>query len=209
MNIRLLIIDDHSIVRQGLVTIMATTSDIEVVGEAQNGNEALEKVRQLHPDIVLLDFSIPGLQGADLIHRLKSEHPEGRIIMLSMHKDSEVVTRMLKAGIDGYVTKDTDATTLLNGIRKVAKGGRFIDPELVDLMIFDSTPSSSLHSTLSEREFQIIGMLARGGAMGSIAETLHLSAKTVSTHKTNAMRKLHLQTTSDLIRYALQNGIAG
>jgi DNA-binding NarL/FixJ family response regulator len=208
MTIRLLIVDDHSIVRQGLVTIMATTEDIEVIGEAQDGSQALDEVRRLRPDVALVDYSIPGIQGADLIHRLKAEQRELRILMLSMHKDNEVVSRMLKAGADGYVTKDVDAPTLLGAIRKVAAGHHFVDPELMDSMIFESRSAAMPQRALSNREFQVLRMVADGQAVVSIAETLHLSAKTVSTHKTNGMRKLHLRSTTDLIRFALQHGLA-
>lgn len=209
MSIRLLIIDDHSIVRQGLATIMAATPDIDVVADAGDGSQGLDELRRHLPDVTLMDFSIPGIQGADLIRRLKAEHPKGQILVLSMHKEGEIVSRLLKAGAAGYVTKDAQVETLLSAIRKVAAGGKFIDPSLVDLMIFDTPQlSRTPRQTLTDREFQILRMLAKGSSINDIADGLRLSAKTVSTHKTNLMRKLHLQTNADMIRYAFQHNIA-
>lgn len=209
MTIRLLIIDDHSIVRQGLITIMATTPDIQVVADACDGGRGLDEVRRHQPDVVLLDYSIPGIQGADLIRRLKAEHPRGQVLVLSMHKEGEIVSRLLKAGAAGYITKDAQAETLLCAIRKVASGGHFIDPSLVDLMIFEAPQATRTpRQALTDREFQILSMLAKGRSVNEIADGLRLSAKTVSTHKTNMMRKLHLHTNADVIRYAFQHNIA-
>jgi DNA-binding NarL/FixJ family response regulator len=208
MTIRLLIIDDHSIVRDGIASIVAATSDIGVVGEACEGAQALDEMRRTHPDVCLLDFSIPGIQGADLIRRLKAENPNTQVLMLSMHKEGEIVSRLLKAGAAGYVTKDAKADILLTAIRKVATGGNFIDPSLVDQMIFEAPKTGQApHQSLTDREFQILRMLGIGKSVNEIAEGLRLSAKTISSHKTNMMRKLHLRSNADVIRYTLQHNI--
>lgn len=208
MTIRLLIIDDHSIVRDGIASIVAATTDIEAVGEACEGAQALDEMRRTHPNVCLLDFSIPGIQGADLIRRLKAENPNVQILMLSMHREAEIVSRLLKAGAAGYVTKDAKADVLISAIRKVAAGGHFIDPSLVDQMIFETPKAPQApHQSLTDREFQILRMLGLGKTVGEIADNLRLSAKTVSSHKTNMMRKLHLRSNADVIRFTFQHNI--
>jgi len=206
--IRIVIADDHAMVRGGLTQIVATTSDIEVVGEATQGDEVLALLGQTPIDLLLLDMTMPGLSGVELIQRLHEEKPALPILILSMHNAVPVVARALKAGASGYVTKDSEPEVLLMAIRKIAGGGKYIDPALVDAMVFDSSDNDILpHENLSEREFQILKMIAAGLPLGEIADQLCLSPKTISTYKMRLMQKLDVDNNADLIRYVARHGI--
>lgn len=206
--IRVIVVDDHKLVRAGIRELLATTDDILVAGEATDGASALGVIRQAPVDLLLLDLSMPGVAGADLIRRLNAEFPRLPVLMLSMHNDGAIVSRMLRAGAKGYVTKDCEPETLLGAIRKVAKGGRFIDPSLVDDMVFEQVEPETPQRVLSDREFQVLQKLSTGLTVAEIANELCLSPKTVSTHKTRLMQKLHLKTSADLIRYALNHNLS-
>ena len=206
--IRIIIADDHAIVRGGLKQIFAMTSDIVVVSEAAQSSEVLEQWRQIPCELLLLDLTMPGVAGVDLICRLHDEKPDLPILVLSMHNEGQIVARTLRAGAAGYVTKDSEPEILLAAVRKVAAGGKYIDPSLVESMIFNSGGSSDLpHDSLSERELQVLKMVAAGGPLGEIAERLHLSPKTVSTHKMRLMQKLGIDNNADLVRYATRHGL--
>jgi DNA-binding NarL/FixJ family response regulator len=205
--IRILLADDHAIVRNGLKQIFSGQPDLQVVGEASNGNEILELARNARFDLLLLDMTMPGISGADLIRRLRAEHPAIQILVLSMHNESQVVSRALKAGAAGYVTKDSDQEILLSAIRKVAAGSKFIDPALIDAMVFDGSSEGTPHDVLSERELQVLQMLASGQSLAAIADSLHLSAKTISAHKAHLMQKLGIDNNADLMRYAIKHGL--
>jgi DNA-binding NarL/FixJ family response regulator len=191
--IRLALADDHAILRGGLRQILAMAHDIEIVAEATNGQEALAVVRQQPLDVLLLDLLMPGLH----------------ILVLSMHVERPVVQRALQAGALGYATKDIHPEILLTAIRKVAAGGHFVDPALVETMIFpdDTHAPAPLHERLSAREFQILQLWAAGQRLNDIATALHLSPKTVSTYKTRIMEKLEVTSNADLVRVALQAGL--
>jgi DNA-binding NarL/FixJ family response regulator len=206
--IRLVIADDHAIVRGGLKQIVATTVDIQVVGEATNGDEVRQLARRASFDVLLLDMSMPGISGTELIHRVLEDKPKLPILVLSMHNEGQIISGALKAGAAGYVTKDSDPETLLAAVRKVAAGGKFIDPALVDTVVFEAeTRKQYPHETLSEREVQILKMITAGQPLGDIADRLHLSPKTVSTHKMRLMQKLGIDNNADLVRYAMQHGL--
>jgi DNA-binding NarL/FixJ family response regulator len=207
--IKILIADDHAIVRGGLKQIIATTADIVVTGEAAQGSEVVDKVRSCDIDLLLLDMTMPGISGVDLIRRVRAEQPALPVLVLSIHNEAQVVSRALRAGATGYVTKDSDPEVLLAAIRKLAAGGRFIDPKLVDAIIFEThSGDAPPHEVLSDREFQVLQMLASGKSINDIAETLALSAKTISTHKMRLMQKLGLGNNAELIRYAIRHGLA-
>ncbi len=207
--IRILIADDHAIVRGGLKQIIATTTDIVAAGEATHGAEVIDKVRQADLDLLLLDMTMPGLSGVDLVRRVRGDKPDLPILVLSMHNEGQVVSRALRAGAAGYVTKDSDPTILLSAIRKVAAGGRFIDPALVDAIVFEVGDSDKApHECLSDREFQVLQKIVGGEAIGEIGAALNLSAKTISTHKMRLMQKLGVDNNADLIRYAIRHGLA-
>ena len=206
--IRILIADDHAIVRGGLKQIIATTADIEVAGEATQGAEVIEKLRTCRVDLLLLDMTMPGISGVDLIRRVRAEYPALPVLVLSIHNEAQVVARAVRAGATGYVTKDSDPDILLAAIRKLAAGGRFIDPKLVDVMVFDTHSSDAApHQILSDREFQVLHLLAAGKSINAIAEVLVLSAKTISTHKMRLMQKLGIENNAELIRYAIKHGL--
>lgn len=204
--IRLIIVDDHAIVRHGLKQILALAPDMTVVGEAGSGEELHSVLKRTACDLVLLDMNMPGLAGVDLITRLRGEYPGIPLLILSMHAEGQIASRALKAGASGYLTKDSDPEILVGAIRKVSDGGKFIDPALIETLVFDYSPESRApHATLSERELQVFLMLASGKTISEIANALYLSIKTVSTHKFRIMRKMDLQTSTDLVRYALRH----
>jgi DNA-binding NarL/FixJ family response regulator len=191
---RVLICDDHSIVRDGLKRILAATTDLQVAGEAADGDQALGLVKANDYDVVMLDMSMPGLSGIDLIKRLKLEKPKLRILVLSMHGESQYAARALKSGAAGYLSKDSPAEALLGALRKVAAGGVHI--------------GEAAHEALSDREFEVMRLLVEGLGPTEIGERLHLSVKTVSTHKTRILEKLGLNSTAELVRYALEHRLA-
>lgn len=206
--IKVLITDDHAIMRAGLRQILTATADLVVAGEATHGQSVLEQLNLLECHVILLDMSMPGLSGLDLIRRLRIDRPELPILVLSMHNEGQIVTRALRAGASGYVTKDSDPNVLLSAIRKVAQGGKFIDPALVDSVLLDITDvKMNENRQLTDREFQVLQMIAAGHTINKIAESLYLSAKTVSTHKIRVMHKLGIDNNADLIRHAIQHGL--
>ncbi len=202
--IRVLLADDHQIVRDGLKGILAATADIQVAAEAANGDEALALIRAGDYDLAMLDMSMPGLSGIDLIKRLKSEKPALRVLVLSMHGELQYAARALKAGASGYLTKDSAAEQLVGAIRKIAAGGVHIsEAAAAGLVAAQQAP----HQGLSDREFEVLRLLAAGLSPTEIGERLHLSVKTVSTHKANILEKLGLGGTAELVRYALEHKI--
>ncbi|HVJ25166.1 MAG TPA: response regulator transcription factor [Burkholderiales bacterium] len=201
--IRILIADDHSIVRDGLKRILASTTDLQTAAEAASGDEALALVKANDYDVVMLDMSMPGLAGIDLIKRLKLEKPKLRILVLSMHGESQYAARVLKAGAAGYLSKDSAAEVLLATLRKIAAGGVHIgDAAAASLLQAGDKPP---HETLSDREFEVMRLLVEGLGPTEIGERLHLSVKTVSTHKTRILEKLNVKSTAELVRYALEH----
>lgn len=208
--IRILIADDHAIVRSGLRQIAAVTPDLQIAAEAANGQDVLDKAKSSRCELVLLDMSMPGLNGIDLIRRLKAEKPDLPILVLSMHNEGQIVARALRAGAAGYVTKDSEPEILMAAIRKVAGGGHYLDPGLVDTMVFARNATDAPpHELLSDREFQVLQLLAQGLSLNDIGSRLSISAKTISTHKLRLMQKLGVDSNAELIRYALQHGLAG
>jgi two-component system, NarL family, invasion response regulator UvrY len=201
--IRVLLVDDHSIVRDGLKRILAATPDLEVAGEAASGEAALALVKANDYDLAMLDMSMPGLSGVDLIKRLKLEKPRLRILVLSMHGEQQYAARALKAGASGYLNKDSASELLLGALRKIAAGGVHIgEVAAASLLQSGNKPA---HETLSDREFEVLRLLVEGLGPTQIGERLHLSVKTVSTHKTRILEKLNVKSTAELVRYALEN----
>jgi DNA-binding NarL/FixJ family response regulator len=205
--IRILIADDHSIVRSGLKQIIATEKDFKVVGEASQGSEVLHKLQRGGVDLLLTDLSMPGISALDLIARARAEAPKVPIIALSMHNETQLVFRVLRAGASGYVTKSSDPAILLGAIRKVAQGGRFIDPNLVDAIVFGKPEDAPPHAILSDREYEVLQLISRGLSVAEIGNTLFVSAKTISTHKARMMQKLGINNNADLVRYAIRHGM--
>jgi two-component system invasion response regulator UvrY len=201
--IRVLLVDDHSIVRDGLKRILAATSDLAVAGEAASGEAALALVKANDYDLAMLDMSMPGLSGIDLIKRLKLEKPKLRILVLSMHGEQQYAARALKAGAAGYLNKDSASELLLGALRKVAAGGVHIG-EVAAAALLQSGDKPP-HESLSDREFEVLRLLVDGLGPTEIGERLHLSVKTVSTHKTRILEKLNVTSTAELVRYALEH----
>ena len=202
--IRILLADDHGLVREGLRGILAKGADIEVVAEAANGDEVLALVRKQDFDMVLLDLSMPGLSGIALIKRLKVEKPKQRILVLSMHGEAQYAARALKAGASGYLTKDSAASQLLGAIRKIAAGGvQISEAAAAQLIGASATP----HQALSDREYEVLRQIVAGRSVTDIADALSISVKTVSTHKARILQKLNLAGTAELVRYAIEQGL--
>ncbi len=203
--IRIVIADDHTIVREGLKQILSAAPDLAVAGEAQNGHEVMQRVRELDFDLLLLDMSMPGKSGTDLIKQVKSEKPKLRILVLSMHEEEQYAVRAIKAGASGYLTKESASSQLVSAIRKVAAGGAFISSAVAEQLALGAMPGAEgpPHSALSDREFQVLKLLVSGKTVSEIAEGLNLSVKTISTHKTRLMQKMNISSQADLIRYAL------
>jgi two-component system invasion response regulator UvrY len=204
--IRVLIADDHHLVRDGLKQILGAAEGIAVAGEASSGDEALALVKANDYDLALLDMSMPGLSGIDLIKRLKLEKPKLRILVLSMHAEQQYAARALKAGASGYLTKDSASEQLIRAIRKIAAGGLLVSDTAAASLIGETVGAETLpHTLLSDREFEVFKLLAEGRSPTEIASQLHLSVKTVSTHKTRVLQKMNLGGTAELVRYALEN----
>ena len=206
---RVFLADDHSIIRDGLKQIMAETDDLMVIGEAANGNELLARLLNLECDVLVLDISMRGKSGLELIKLVHRDHPRLPILILSMHHEDQYAVRAFRAGAAGYITKENDAELLLNAIRKVAAGGIQISPHVAELMARQiGTDSHALpHTRLSNREYQVFEMLVAGQGLSEVGVALSLSVKTISTHKTRIMQKMDLATTSDLVRYAIAHDL--
>ena len=205
--IRVMVAEDHTLVREGIKQLVGLASDLAVVGEACNAEQLLEQLRQTPCEVVMLDISMPGMSGLEAIARIRALSQPPAILMLSMHDEAQMAARALKAGASGYATKDSDPTLLLAAIRKVAAGGRYIDPELADRMVFEVnlTDARPPHALLSEREFSVFERLVRGEGVNEIAQHLSVSSKTVSTHKARLMQKLNLHSVADLVKYAVEH----
>jgi two-component system invasion response regulator UvrY len=194
-------------VRQGLKQILGDTPEMLVAGEATNGQEVLDKVRAEPWDVVVLDISMPDRSGLDILKQLRSERPKLPVLVLSMHSEDQYAMRVLKAGASGYLTKDSAPDELVKAIRKVVSGGRYVSSFLAEKLAFEiGTDSSRLpHETLSDREFQVLRLIAAGKSVTEIAAELYLSVKTVSTYRARMLEKMNLGTTAELIHYAMQN----
>lgn len=205
--IRLVIADDHAIMREGLKGILDGVEDIQIVGEAVDGHHALAQVRKGNFDQLLLDLSMPGRSGIDLIRQIRQEAPELPILVLTMHDEEQYAVRSIRAGAQGYLTKDSAGTQLISAIRKVASGRFYITAEVAEQLARNvMSPHASLpHKRLSDREFEVFNLLVSGKSITEISEILHLSVKTISTHKTNILNKMGMHTMSDIIQYAVAN----
>ena len=204
---RILIANDHTLVREGLKQILSATPELEVVAEAMDGDQALAHVRSTEFDLALLDMSMPGLSGIDLIKRLKLERPKLRILVLSMHGEQQYAVRAFKAGASGYLTKDSASDQLVAAIRKIAAGGVYISAAAAEQLAMGAmdAPGELPHRSLSDREFEVFRLLVAGTSITDIADGLHLSVKTVSTHKTRILQKMNMASTAELVRYAVEN----
>ncbi|MCC6191764.1 MAG: response regulator transcription factor [Anaerolineales bacterium] len=205
--LRVLIADDHAVVRQGLRQILAEIPELSAVGEAQNGEEALDQVRAEPWDVLVLDMSMPGRGGLDVLKDVRRERPQTRVLVLSMHPEDQFAVRLLKAGAAGYLTKESAPEELVAAVRKVMTGGKYISATLAEKLAFDMDRDNDrpAYETLSDREFQVLRMLATGKTVQQIAGELMLSAKTISTYRARILEKLHLKSNAEMIHYSIQN----
>jgi DNA-binding NarL/FixJ family response regulator len=207
--IRIVLADDHAIVREGLKRIVGDVADFTIAGEAADGTEVMERVRTLDFDVLVLDLSMPGRSGMELIKLVKAEKPRLRILVLSMHQETQYAVRAIKSGASGYLTKESAPAQLEQAIRKIAGGGASISADVAEQLALGAMPGSTQapHETLSDREFQVFRMLVAGDSPTDIAGKLNLSVKTISTHKANLMQKIGVGNQSELVRYAIENGL--
>ena len=205
--IRLVIADDHTIVREGLKQLLSAADDLQVIAEACDGQEVLQRVRELDFDVLLLDLSMPGRNGMELIKQVHVEKPKLRVLVLTMHEEQQYAVRAIKSGASGYLTKESASAQLLTAIRKVAAGGAFISAEVAEQLALGAMPQADgpVHATLSDREYQVFQLIVAGIPVGEIAAQLSLSVKTVSTHKARLMQKMNMSSQADLIRYAISH----
>jgi len=207
--IKILLADDHTLVRKGLKQILLNTKDIERVDEASDGKETINKVSRKKYDLVLLDISLPGRSGIDVLKQLKCSKPELPVLILSMHPEEQYAVRSLRAGAAGYLTKESAPDELIKAIRKVANGGKYITSSLAEKLADEIGPETEkpLHEILSDREYQVMCMIASGKTVKDVADDLNLSVKTISTHRARILRKMHMDNNAQLTHYAIKHGL--
>jgi two-component system NarL family response regulator len=213
MTVRILLVDDHRVVAEGLRAMIEQESGLEVVGMAEDGRTALDMVRELSPDLVVMDIMMPELNGIEATAQIVQDHPKTRIVALSTHTRGKHVRSMLEAGAHAYVTKQNAAGELLRAIRKVQHGQKYLSSDITDTVVAgmierEVEDDSAVHQ-LGGREREVLQLIAEGATSGEIAAQLHISTNTVDTHRRNIMRKLDLHTVADLTKYAIREGITG
>jgi DNA-binding NarL/FixJ family response regulator len=210
---RVLIVDDHALVREGITAFLKMCDDIEVVAEASDGLEAIEKVKKIHPDIILMDISMPKLGGFEAVTEIKKIAPHAKILILSQYDDREYISRFLKAGVSGYLLKKAVGSDLITAIRAVSRGELYLHPSITSEVVAGylrrgkQVTVKDPYEKLTDREKQVLKLIAEGHTHKEIAEILNISVKTVIAHQTNISEKLDMHTKSDLIKFAIQKGI--
>jgi len=209
MKHEILVADDHAIIRNGLTKLLADTDHLQVAGEAKNGHELLEALRSRRWDAVVMDLSMPGRSGLDLVKQVKNQYPKLPLLVFSMHPEEHYAIRAIRLGASGYLSKDGEIDMIIPALEKIISGGRYISPAAAELLAFDlnghSRPQG--HESLSDREFEVLVCLATGLNPSDIAEKLSLSIKTVSTHKSHIMEKMGFSSNVELLKYALDHGL--
>lgn len=203
--IKIMIADDHPIFRQGLKHTFSETIDIEVVGEVENGDDLLDQLTKSEANLVLLDISMPGKSSLEVLKNLRTHHSDIPILMLSVYPEDQYAVRFIKTGASGYMTKDSPAKELIDAIRKIARGGKFASPHIIEKLAFEfSNTDKHPHETLSDREFQVFNMISTGYSLTEIGEKLSLSVKTISTYRTRILEKMKMKKNAEIIHYAIQ-----
>jgi two-component system, NarL family, invasion response regulator UvrY len=206
--VRVVVVDDHAVVREGLKRIIAENPNMSVAGEARGGNEAIEVVRKTPCDVLVLDLTMPDKNGMDVLKQIRSESPRLPVLILSMHSEDQYAVRLLRAGAAGYLSKETAPAKLVDAISKVVRGGKYVTPALAERLVFDlGKESQHPHELLSDREYQVMCMIASGKTVGKIATELNLSVKTVSTYRARILEKLEMANNAELTRYAIKQGL--
>ena len=205
--IKVFLADDHRLFRDGLKRILAETADIVVAGEATDGLDALEKMRQGGWDVALLDVNMPGMNGLEVLKRIMTDDPKHQVLMLSTYHEDEYAIRTIRAGASAYLTKDSPTDLLISVIRRLANGKKYINPELAAKLLFDLGPTAKtpLHSTLSDRELSVLKLIAAGISLTEISQKLALSARTVSTYRARLLEKMNMQNNAQLVRYVTEH----
>jgi two-component system, NarL family, invasion response regulator UvrY len=207
--IKVVVVDDHAVVREGLKRIVSESGGMTVSGEAADGYEAMHLIKSEPCDVVLLDISMPNKSGLDVLKELHAERPRLPVLVLSMHPEDQYAVRVLRAGAAGYVTKESAPAKLVQAIRKVVRGGKYVSPALAERLVFDlgSDTQKAPHELLSDREFQVLCMIASGKTVTQIADVLMLSVKTISTYRVRILEKLKMKNNAEITRYAIKEGL--
>ena len=207
--IKILIADDHAIVREGLKQILSESPDLIVVAEASSGQEVLEKISKSDLDLVVLDIAMPGRGGLDILKEIKTQKPRLPVLMLSMYPEEQYAIRVLKSGASGYLTKESAPSELVMAIRQISQGKKYISPSLAEKLAIDLelSPDKLPHEILSDREYQVMCMIASGKTLKEIADGLSLSIKTISTYRSRILEKMNMKTNAELTHYAIKNNL--
>ncbi len=206
--IRVIVVDDHPVVRRGLRQMIEAEEGMKVVGEAGNGREAITIIRRTACDIVTLDIALPDVNGIEVFDQLHHEQPKLHVLIMSVYEEEQYAQRMLRAGAAGYLMKDSAPEELIQAIRRIAGGGRYISSSLADILASETAfPERSLHEKLSDREFQVLCLIASGKRLKNIAEALCISDKTVSTYRFRILEKMRMKTNADIVAYVLKNNL--
>jgi len=207
--IKVVVVDDHAVVREGLKRIISENPGMAVTGEAGDGHEALKVIQSEPCDVVLLDITMPNRSGLDVLKQLHAESPRLPVLVLSMHSEDQYAVRVLRAGAAGYLTKESAPAKLVQAIRKVVRGGKYVSPSLAEKLVMDLETDAQRppHELLSDREYQVLCMIASGKTVSEIGEDLHLSVKTISTYRVRILDKLLMKNNAELTRYAIKQGL--
>ena len=207
--INVVVVDDHAVVREGIKRIVSESGGMTVSGEASDGHEAIRVIKNQPCDVVLLDITMPNKNGLDVLKELHAESPRLPVLVLSMHGEDQYAIRVLRAGAAGYLTKDSAPAKLVQAIRKVVRGGKYVSPSLAERLVFDLGTDSDKapHEILSDREYQVLCMISSGKTVTQIAEELALSVKTISTYRVRILEKLKMKNNAEITRYAIKEGL--
>ncbi len=207
--INVVVVDDHAVVREGIKRIVSESGGMTVSGEASDGHEAIRVIKNQPCDVVLLDITMPNKSGLDVLKELHAALPRLPVLVLSMHPEDQYAVRVLRAGASGYVTKDSAPAKLVHAIRKVVRGGKYVSPSLAEKLVYDlgTDTAKPVHEILSDREYQVLCMIASGKTVTEVAQELALSVKTISTYRVRLLEKLNMKNNAELTRYAIKEGL--